>query len=248
MKRLTIIFAAILCLCSCEKNNGKGAIQEKSIKELSKELYFGEYSKELVVYDDSGKNSAVIKVGTNDPAYFDLLTADNLKIIPVKKGQSAAEAVNLYNKQNGIVYSEECQEEEDETLDNNEENGTHLYTMILSKSLADDVDGLILINQAPNPAKAEWQFQTDYGYAPTAGAFEGYQEAVFVGQNGLYVGYYRLSYMLLSTREISWIVPDWTKIRTNQTQQYLRGDCRVMTAYRKYKGTNNPSVIVYFTY
>lgn len=248
MKKINFILAlAVFCFFACDKKKDQDVIQTKSIKEVSEKLYFGEYFKELVVYDESGMNSATIKIGTDDLAYFELLTADNIKLIPVRAGQSATDAVNLFYRKNGLSYSDEYQEG-DEMSDDNEEDGIHVYSMILSKSLAEGVDDVILVNLTPNPSKSDWQYQTDYGYAPTTGVFSGFQEAVFIGQNGLYVGYYRLNYMLLDTQEISTIVSNWTKIRTNQTHQYSRSNCKVMIAYRKYKGGNNPSVIVSFTY
>ncbi len=243
MKKINFILAlAVFCFFACDKKNDQDVIQTKSIKEVSEEIYFGEYFKELVVYDESGMNSATIKIGTDDPAYFEMLTADNIKLIPVRAGQSATDAVNLFYRKNGLSYSDECQEG-DEMSDDNEEDGIHVYSMILSKSLADDVDGVVLINLAPNPSKSDWQHQTDYAY----GNYAHMQEAEFTGHNTSYVGYYGLKYVIESTLDTSTIVANYHIIRTNQKYSYPRNDCRLMIAYRMFKGANQ-SVQVEFKY
>lgn len=249
MKKIVLFsFALISLLNACEKNSEKVSEQTKSVNEVIDKLPFGNYSKELVVYDKSGENSALVKIGTDDLDYFNMLTQNNLTLIPVKKGQTAAEAVNVYCKNNGINVSyDEIEEDTTVTEPGDDEITSPVYSMILSKSLADDVENVILVNNAPSPTKG-WKYDVQYGYAPLDGVDAHYEKATFCGQNNSYVGYYGLTCMKYSVPQVSTLVSNYKQIRTGETDVYEHYDCLVMTAYLKFKGTNNPSVIVMFKY
>lgn len=235
-----------LLACACEKKENQPAEKTAVCHELLQQFTFGTYSTEMTVYDASGKNSALIKIGTDDLAYFKMISPENITLIPVKKGQSIADAVDLYNEEysldNDYVDEELCDDEA-----NDDEPGTPIYTMILSTSLADDVENVILVNNTPSPSKG-WKYDIRYGYAPLERTDAHYEKATFYGQNKAHVGYYGLTCTKYSIPQVSTLVSNYKQIRTGEIDVYEHSDCLVMTAYLKYKGTNNPSVYVMFKY
>lgn len=243
-KLLTFFFVSALCFSACEKRYDNET-ENKSIRHVSEELYFGKYSKELLVYDASGENSAWIRIGTDDPNYFELLTTDNITLIPIRNNQSPKDAVDQFYKENRLDNN---YEQEEVAEDSNEEDtsGVHVYSMILTKNLKENVRNVILFNNTPSPAKSGWIYTLDYGYAPTSGPNAYCQKATFIGQNNLHVGYYQLDYIRQSTQSNYDIIPDWLQIRTGDERSYERSDCFVMLSQRKYKSTSNPSVVVIF--
>lgn len=247
MKKTKVTLSLFLLSClflfsSCEKDTKELITEKGGINEIVNTLDFGKYSKEMVVQDVSGKNSAVIKIGSNDSIYFQQITPKSVVLIPVKYGQNTSEAVAEFCKQNNISTEFISEEENPEDT-----SGISVYSMILSKTLADDVENVILYNMTPSLSKAEWIYSTEYGYAPTSGLNAFKQQAIFTGHNVWHVGYYGLSYKQNSTSNISTIVSKYAQIRTNDIYKYTRNDCTVMYAYLKYKG-QNPSVVVEFVY
>lgn len=59
-----------------------------------------------MLYDDSGNNSVLVKIGTNDPYCFQQMNSKSLILIPVYKGQSVQEAFDDYCERTGYVCSE----------------------------------------------------------------------------------------------------------------------------------------------
>ncbi len=238
----------ILLLSACERHSVKLAEETTDIEKVINRLPFGNYSKELVVYDESRENSALVKVGTDDLEYFKLLTTKNLTLIPVKKGQTADDAVNEYCRKNNINVSYgEIEEDLSEMEPDNEEVTSPVYSMILSKTMSEGIENVILLNNTPSLTKG-WKYGIQYGYAPLEGVDAHYEKATFVGQNNFHVGYYGLTCSKYSVPQVSTLVSNYKQIRTGTTEEYEHSDCLVMTAYLKYKGTNNPSVIVMFKY
>ncbi len=248
MKKIYLFSIVVLLFCSCEKEETKNATGDlQSVVALAEELSFGEFSKMLTIYDETGENSALIKIGSDDEEYFNLISDKTLAIIPVKQGESALDALNEYNSKNypEELSSEEAIEEEDDS--GIEGNTLKCYAAVLSTSLVDDVEGLIFINNTPNPTKAEWETHDIYGFSPRTGAYYGIQTAKFIGQNNWHVGYYGLEYNPLNDTIVSTIVSNYQKIRTGQTVEKTRTNCNYMVAHLKYKGTP-PSVVVEFLY
>lgn len=245
-----IVFCAILCL-SCEKEP-QTIVEGNSAKTecIQNQLYFGEYSKELIVYDEAHKNSAIVKFGTEDLEYFNSITSDNFILIPVSKGETIQKAVQTFLEKYPVANDE--LDEDDAMNVPDDMNIIHTYRQILSKDLDANTENVILVDNpkisSASESKAKpWLYDISYGVAPVVGDHIGIQEAVFTGHNTSYPGYYALDYTMLSTGETSTIVPEYAIIRTGKTKSFLRQDCRVMIAKRKYKGTNQ-SVQVTFTY
>ncbi len=253
MKKLLLLsLALVLIASSCEKAEDLNTTKNSQTKEMqiyedfTKDLDFGKYSKEIVVYDKTKENFALVKIGTDNEDYFKLITSDNLTILPIKQGESTEEVLSAYNNATyGESYSGE-EIEEDDTL-SGDGNCLHVYSAILSTSLANDVERIILVNNTPNPTKADWTISYVYGYAPSSGTNYGKQTARFIGQNRWHVGYFGLKYKRLSDGLVSTIVSDYQQIRTNDIVEKTRTDCKYMEAHLKHKG-DPASVIVEFLY
>ena len=74
---------------------------------------FGKYSKEIVVTDAKGENSAVLLVGSNDKSYLDLWTEKNFELIPVKYGENTMDVLKAFYE--GRKQTSEFDENIDET-------------------------------------------------------------------------------------------------------------------------------------
>lgn len=250
MKKIFYLLMALSFLTSCEKKSDADLTGEKDLKEISNSLYFGKYSKEIMLFDDSGNNSALVKIGTNDSYCFQQMNSKNLILIPVYKGQSVQEAFDDYCERTGYVCSEEKNEILNEVEKDCGENGTeiHYYSMILAKQLSDNVEDVLLLNNISPQQKSGWQYETKYGVAPETGVHAHTQKATFYGQNRLHVGYYKLDMQRYPSLEISNVVSSYVQIRTGETAEYERNNCYMMIADLKFKGSTNPSVYVVFEY
>ena len=224
---------AILFLNSCSKE------ELNQNQQISLDKEFGLHTKELIVYDKSQKNSAVLLLGSNDKSVLNMWTAENFNLVPIKEGQSLMEILNL-NETDTITI--------DSIPDNNEELkgmvAAEISYMIISKELDVGVNDIVLIENPPYSENMRgWKYSTYYSEA-----VEGNTVTVNIyGRNFWRKGYYGISYLKYYSSNWSTIAGEWTRIRRNENRSYTRNPCYRMKARRKYKGSNN-SVIINFEY
>lgn len=234
-KKLTlfaIVMAAFILFVGCKKEN------ELSTNYAFKENDFGNYSKNIVVTDAKGENSAVLLVGSNDKSYLDLWTENNFELIPVKTGESTKDVLDSFfagRKQSSSM----CEENADDI-----DTGKELYTMFLSKSLKDGVEKVLLFEKAPETAEKGWKYATHYSYALDAG---GTITCYVYGANFWHWGYYGLSWRGSASQSWSTIVSEWKQVGRNDSFTHTKTRCYQMRARRKYTGSPE-SVTIQFDF
>lgn len=213
--------AMTLAFSSCKKEGDQKAMY------LYDESDFGKYSKELVITDAKGENSAILKVGSNDKSYLDLWTEKNFELIPVKFGEDTKEVLDAFFA--GRTRGEMADEENFDDTD----TGKEIFTMFISKTLKDDVEKVLLYEKAPETGEKGWKYATHYSYALDSG---GTITCHVYGANFWHYGYYGLQWRGSVNQSWSTIVSEWKQVGRHDTFTHTRTNCYQMKARRKYDG------------
>lgn len=239
---LTVLTIVVCLFSSCVENESLDI--NTDIDFLTE---FGKYRKELTVYDKSGKNSAVLLVGSDDESVLNLWKEDNFTLIPLRVGQTGQEAIDEFIETKGIMNKNA---DKSSNKDDSEHIAAQISTMFLSKNLGENIENVILYSQDPYDEDLRgWRYDTHYSdYYGSAGANYGTVTCIFYGQNFWHRGYYGLQFINYQGNGWSTIVSEWKQIKRNEDHPYTRTPCYVMKARRKYKGSNNNSVLVEFQY
>ena len=200
---------------------------------------FGKYTKELVIKDQKGENSAILLVGSNDKSYLDLWTENNFELIPVKFGENTKDVLDAYfgNKKQTETNMEENGEYEDYV-----DTGKEIFTMFLSKNLQENVEKVLLYEKAPNTGEKGWKYETHLSRALDAG---GTITCYVYGGNFWHWGYYGLQWRSSVYQDWATIVSEWRQVGRNDTFTHSKTKCYQMKARRKYTG-NPESVTIEF--
>ena len=224
-KKLTL-FATMLAITvlftGCKKET------EPSTKYSFKENDFGKYSKEIVVTDAKGENTAILLVGSNDKSYLDLWNENNFELIPIKTGENTKDVLDSFFA--GRKHSSSMDEENADDID----TGKELFTMFLSKNLKDGVEKVLLFEKVPETAEKGWKYATHYSYALDEG---GTITCYVYGANFWHWGYYGLSWRRSASQSWSTIVSEWKQVGRNDTFTHTKTQCYQMRARRKYTGS-----------
>jgi len=237
---LAVCFTALF-FHSCSKNDVTDAPINTSIDEE-----FGKHLKELTIFDEANENSAVLLVGSDDASILNMWTAENFTLVPVKEGETTKEAVDAFFAKNAPIANDEAEVDEDAL----EDTGASISTKLLSTSLVDGVAKVVLHSTSPYDEDMRgWTYQTHYSdYQGQAGENTGTVTCNVYGQNFWHRGYYGIQYKKYSSSSWSTVVSEWKQIKRGDTDEYSKTPCYVMKARRKYKGSNNNSVLVEFEY
>lgn len=231
---LTLLFAV-----GCEKSE-----ETKKTSNIYEE--FGNFTKEITIYDETKENSAVILVGSDDESILNMWSSENFTLGIIKNEQDAETIVNEYVSKFPVEKNENVDDESDEI-------SAKISIRFLTKDLTADVSNVFLLTNDPyDDDMRGWTMETVYSdrYGSVGQNVNNYVKCTFYGQNILYKGYYKLRYLVNRGDFYTWITNSsglWEKIRRNEVDVYSRTPCYTMKAERKYKGNPN-SVIFVFSY
>lgn len=226
LKNLTIYVMATMVMTlafgSCKKDTNQKTTN------LYNESDFGKYSKELVITDAEGENSAVLLVGSNDKSYLDLWTEKNFELIPVKYDENTKDVLDEFYGHTKQIESP--MEENEGEID----TGKEIFTMFLAKNLTDDVEKVLLYEKAPETGEKGWKYETHYSGALDAG---GTLTCYVYGANFWHWGYYGLQWRSSINQDWATIVSEWRQVGRNDTYTHSKTKCFQMKARRKYTGS-----------
>lgn len=142
-----LMAVGMVTLNSCEKETTTPPTTSKSEVDQN----FGKFTKEVTVYDETGKNSAVLKLGSNDQSILDLWTAENFTLIPITDAPADNEEIPEDN-------SDVSTDDEDGNI------SASVSVMILSRDLKDDVKAISLKPTVPDSGdlRLDWFYLTYY--------------------------------------------------------------------------------------
>jgi hypothetical protein len=223
-KRLTLlasVLAMTLLFVGCKKEKPQTSMY------VFNESDFGKYSKEIVVTDAKGENSAVLLVGSNDKSYLDLWTEKNFELIPVKYGENTMDVLKAFYE--GRKQTSKFDENIDET-----DTGKEIFTMFISKNLKEDVETVLLCEKVPENCEKGWKYGTHYSYGLDAG---GTITCRVYGANFWWWGYYGLEWRPSVKHEWSTIVSEWKQVGRHDVFTHSKTGCYQMKATRKYNGS-----------
>ena len=226
IKIIFLIFTVVTSMASfnsCEKRNTPE--QETTIEDE-----FGNFIKELIVYDSTGDNSAVLKLGSNDMSILDMWTANNFDLITIQNGQTLKD---IMNKRYPNDKEYETDIENDENDEDNNITASEVSIMIISKDLKDGVKNIAITTKPPYDEDMRgWSYSTYYSQSISDNTVT----VNVYGHNRWHKGYWAASYKKhSSTNGWSTIVGEWSRIRNDEAASRTKTPCYKMKARRKYK-------------
>lgn len=229
MTLLAITMVAMAFFGSCKKE------QPQTAKNQYNESDFGKYSKELVITDAKGENSAVLLVGSNDKSYLDLWTEKNFELIPIKIGENTMDVLKAFYT--GRKQTNDFDENIDDT-----DTRKEIFTMFLSKNLKEDVEEVLLYEKVPETCEKGWKYGTHYSYGLDSG---GTITCRVYGANFWWWGYYGLEWRPSPNHEWSTIVSEWKQVGRHDVFTHTKTGCYQMKATRKYNGSPESVTIAF---
>lgn len=220
------IFAMSLLFNSCSDES----VVETEQNNIQQE--FGEFKKEIKVFDKSKENSVVILLGTEDESVLNMWSSQNFDLKLIDKNQSLED----YYKTDDDISNREA------SSDDSEEIAAEISYTIISRSI--NVTGKRIVLEEKPPYSDDlrgWSYSTYYSDEDAA---SNHTVTVNIyGRNAWKRGYFGVSYKKYSYSGWSTIAGEWTRIKNNESKSYTRTPCYRMKARRKYKGTNNSVII-----
>lgn len=202
-KTTIAIFMAVgmVTLNSCEKETSIPPATSKSEVDEN----FGKFTKEITVYDETGENSAVLKLGSNDQSILDLWTAENFLLL----SKVIEPTIN-----DSIENTDEMSS--DETFDVNSTRDIRVNIMMIARNFKDDVKSMALKLIMPDgdDLRLDWQYPVLY-------STPGYHTYVLLRGDNVWKRGFFIIY-LQNSPNATWIPQqaDWEKLRDNKDVRY----------------------------
>jgi hypothetical protein len=218
-KFIAIITIGLLIFNSCQKEN--------VTSEVNLDDEFGKFTKEIIVYDSIGENSAILKLGSNDKSVLDMWTADNFELVPIEYGQTLSEIMNeKYPNATNEVEDVDIEEEGDDDI-----VAAEISTMFISKDLQEGVKNVALTTYPPYDEDMRgWSYDTHYSVKEP-----GNNVTVNIYGHKWHRGYYGVYYMKYESSGWSTIKSEWTRIKNGESKSCNRKPCYYMKTRRKSK-------------
>lgn len=207
----TLLFFAIsatLILSSCSKED------EQGLNNTDNQTTF---SKEITLQDESGENSIVMRVSSDDPSLVENYSKDNFKITAVPFGKTTAEVLNTIYDTNDEASSEDLENDADVST----VNAPEVNFETISKNLKDGIKNVAITFSHPesNDDRASWKIYTHTSDINI-------DHVAFITRHSVtrrvYVG---LEYKATSASSWSSIISAWDKLKNKEVINEYKSTC-----------------------